>query len=122
MTPSIRVLFLDDEPYMLQAYQRMLRQEPFECHYEQSCKQARILLRKDPIELLLIDYLMPEQNGLDFCKEQSEWASATRCFLLSGMETTTEMQQALTQGLIQGILTKPISKAELLAFLQQQLS
>ncbi|SEA23035.1 response regulator [Alkalimonas amylolytica] len=119
---TARVLLLDDDSYMLNAYQRMLRAAPYPCHFEQSCSQARQFLAEHPTELLLIDYLMPEQNGLDFCKGQSAWAMATRCYLLSGMETTSEMQQAVTQGLIQGILTKPITKAELLAFLHQQLS
>lgn len=122
MSTRFTVMFLDDDSFLLSAYRRMLRGSPFSCVFEHSCHSAMNYLSTQPVSLLLVDYLMPEQNGLDFCAHKSAWSQIPRCYLLSGMHEPLKFEQAVQQGVIHGVLSKPVTKAELLAFLHQQQS
>ena len=120
MSAPFIIMFLDDDQYLLNAYQRMLRGSPFSCVFEQSCRQAQDYLCTYPVSLLLTDYLMPEENGLEFCRQNANWLQPTRCYLLSAMEEPLLFEQAVQQDVIQGVLAKPITKTELLSFLHLQ--
>lgn len=122
MSPHFNVMFLDDDDYLLNAYRRMLRSSPFDCVFEHSCHSAQHYLSTQPVSLLVVDYLMPEQNGLDFCAQKKSWLQMPRCYLLSGMHDPMKFEQAMQQKIIHGVLSKPVTKAELLAFLLQQQS
>ncbi|MCH8537219.1 MAG: response regulator [Alkalimonas sp.] len=119
MNDDFSVLFLDDDGYMLNAYQRMLRGSSFQCVFEQSCLQAQNYLCCYPVSLLLVDYLMPKQSGLDFCRHKTGWKQPTDCYLLSAMHEPERFKQAEQQGIIKGVLSKPITKTELLLFLDK---
>ncbi|MDP4535342.1 response regulator [Alkalimonas collagenimarina] len=120
MSANFSVMFLDDDSYLLSAYQRMLRGVPFHCVFEQSCRRAHNYLGSHSVSLLLADYLMPEQSGLEFCQHKANWMQPTRCYLLSAMHEPLLFKQAEQDSVIQGVLAKPITKSELLAFLHQQ--
>ncbi|MCC5853841.1 MAG: response regulator [Alkalimonas sp.] len=117
---NLKVLFLDDDSYVLHAYQRMLRGAPYQLYFAQDKQQALDILQSTAIDLLLVDYCMPEQNGLEFCAAREFWQPSVRCYLVTGLDNQTLFATACDKGLIDGTLAKPLRKDTLLDFLQCQ--
>lgn len=66
-----RVLFVDDEPKVLQGLRRILRSERnhFETSFATSGREALSLLAKEHFDVVITDMKMPEMNGLQLLSE-----------------------------------------------------
>ena len=69
--PRNRVLLVDDELPALTNMQCVLAAEPAWdlAGSANSAAQARDILQREPVDLILLDIEMPEQSGLDFARE-----------------------------------------------------
>src|SRR5689334_7179510 len=81
-----RVLFVDDEPLVLQALQRMLR--PFRNEWEMSFVDnggdALKLMAEMPFHVVVTDMRMPGMNGADLLLKVQEVYPKTVRLILSG--------------------------------------
>lgn len=68
-TTGTKILIVDDEPDVLEFLSYNLRKEGFQPLVAQSGKEALEILRKDPIELVILDLMMPEMDGMETCAE-----------------------------------------------------
>jgi HD-like signal output (HDOD) protein len=66
-----RVLFVDDEPKVLQGLGRILRSERnhFETSFATSGREALSILAKEHFDVVITDMKMPEMNGLQLLSE-----------------------------------------------------
>ena len=66
-----RVLFVDDEPMVLQGLGRVLRSERnnFETYFAKSGSEALSLLAKEHFDVVVTDIRMPQMNGLQLLAE-----------------------------------------------------
>jgi DNA-binding NtrC family response regulator len=62
-----QVLFVDDEPNILEGYQRMLRplRGEWDTHYAMSGTEALEMMNAIPIDLIIADIRMPEMDGVE---------------------------------------------------------
>ncbi len=81
-----RVLFVDDEPRVLQGLQRMLHpmRKEWEMHFVESGQQALELLSKHDFDVIVSDMRMPGMTGADLLEEVKKRYPRVVRFILSG--------------------------------------
>ena len=107
---SARILIVDDEPEVLQMYQRMLESE-HEITSAGGGQEALDILRKDQnFDIILCDLMMPQVDGLMVYREVSErWQPlAERIVFITGGVFTARMNDFVAN-IGNRVLEKPIS-------------
>jgi len=77
MSEKQRILIVDDEPDHLMALRLIMeREEHLEILTAGDTVDAELVLRKDPVALMILDIALPGESGLEFChriKEKEEY-------------------------------------------------
>ncbi len=81
-----KVLFVDDEPMLLQGLSRMLRTEKntFEANFATSGEEALSMLARGNYDVVVTDISMPHMNGLELLARVKELYPDTVRIILSG--------------------------------------
>ncbi len=66
IVPGIRVLIVDDESYISEAFSAYLSQREIEVHTTNSAAGALTMMEKEKYNLVLSDVRMPDMDGLEF--------------------------------------------------------
>ena len=69
---NLTTLVVDDNPSALQIYSTLMTDFSFGVNTADSGQKALDILRKKPVDLLLLDWMMPEMNGCDVIKAIDE--------------------------------------------------
>jgi len=101
------VLLVDDEPNMLRALKRLLRDEPYEVLTASGAEQALDILADTPIALLVTDYRMPGMTGLELVKLARERYPDTIRIILTGHSNLGAAISAINEGSVYSFLSKP---------------
>lgn len=64
-----RVLVVDDSPTIRKVVSFILDEEGYECVTAEDGEDALTLVRRDPVDLILTDFVMPRMNGYQLCRE-----------------------------------------------------
>lgn len=107
MTPSIRVVVVDDHPIVLEGLERLFRLEG-DIELVARCinaVEAMEALRACRPDLLVLDVRLPDRNGLDVLEAMRREAIPTRAVLLTGMLSEEELLQAVQLG-VRGVVLK----------------
>jgi DNA-binding response OmpR family regulator len=111
------VLVVDDEPYIGRIIQLKLESTPYAVEVVQDGAAALDRLRTDePVDLILLDIMMPEMNGFEVLVRLREipHRSGTPVIMLTAKGHSTDREQAASLG-ASDFLTKPFSPKKLLA-------
>jgi serine phosphatase RsbU (regulator of sigma subunit) len=111
---SSRVLFVDDDPKVLAAFQRQLRKKVAIETVESGAEGLEVLRRNGPFSLVVTDYCMPSMNGIEFLGQARKISPETVRIMLTGSADLGAAIQAVNQGNIFRFLTKPCSPDNLL--------
>lgn len=111
---NISVLVIDDEQPVLKAISTVLKRENIEAACADNCKDALELLNTNSYDIILLDIMMPEQDGFSFLKELREKQILTPVILLSGREEDAAQVEGLGLG-ADDYMTKPFSKTVLVS-------
>ena len=135
MKPT-RILVVDDEKNIRRSVEMILRAGGYEVLEASSALEAEELLGRERIDLILLDIVMPEVDGLQFLQRLRQRATEDRgiepralrptVVVISGNATLANAVAATREGAYD-FVEKPISKEKLLlavknALHQQQLS
>jgi len=101
------ILFVDDEEKILKGLQWALIDEPYECLYATSSRQALNLLEKHEIHVICADMRMPEMNGLELLKIVKQRYPQVVRLILSAYAQVGTLLPAINQGEIFRFITKP---------------
>jgi serine phosphatase RsbU (regulator of sigma subunit) len=115
---SDRVLFVDDDPKILAAFQRQLRKKVAIETVESGAEGLEVLRRNGPFSVVVTDYCMPSMNGIEFLGRARQISPETVRMLLTGSADLGAAIQAVNQGNIFRFLTKPCSPDNLLEAVQ----
>jgi response regulator RpfG family c-di-GMP phosphodiesterase len=110
-----RVLFVDDEPSVLEGIQRTLRKQVDLQTAPSGAEGLRLLQEAGPFALVISDMRMPAMNGAQFMAKVREQAPDTVRMILSGQADLQATIAAVNEGHIYRFLNKPCPSDQLLA-------
>ncbi len=117
-----KILVVDDQPINVQLLKRKLEREGMAVTTSYSGREALELVAKDKPDLILLDVMMPDMDGIEVCQhlqEDDELRSVPVIFI-----TARTSKEGKIEGLGVGAvdyITKPIDLDETLARVQTQL-
>ena len=113
------ILMVEDEEQVLNTNCRMLRRRGYDVHTAQTAAEAYHQLEEQLPDLLILDIMLPDGNGLDICRRFREKAMNPVLFL-TGKSDIRDRVEGLQQG-GDYYLTKPYNFDEFLAVIQMLL-
>lgn len=119
MNPLVRILFVDDEPMVLDALRRSLRnlRSEWDMSFARSGADALALMEQRPFDVLVTDMRMPGMNGVELLQEVRNRHPETVRLVLSGQADEQMIFQCI--GLAHQYLAKPCDPESLRAAIQR---
>jgi len=117
-----RVLFVDDEPNVLEGIQRTLRKQVQLQTASSGADALRLMREAGPFALVVSDMRMPAMNGAQFLAKVREQEPDTIRMILSGQADLEATISAVNEGHIYRFLTKPCPSDQLLAAVEDGLN
>lgn len=106
------IFLVDDEPLCLEATQALLQTYGFECVAFASSKKLLESLPKNAAGLVLVDYQLSEQNGLEVFQRLRESGHDLPVVLISGHAEQHTRTEAIDAGVAEFLL-KPMAPNDL---------
>lgn len=111
---SISVLVVDDEISVLKAVSTVLKHEKINVTCAHNGQEALEILHEQAFDIILLDIMMPEQDGFSLLKQIRDANILTPVILLSGREEDAMQVEGLGLG-ADDYMTKPFSKTVLVS-------
>jgi two-component system OmpR family response regulator len=112
--PLARILVVDDDDEIRALLQVILTREGFEVQQAGDARTARrILGTRDEIDLIILDVMMPAEDGLSFCQRLRETRD-TPILMVSARTLSIDRSIGLEMG-ADDYLPKPFERRELVA-------
>lgn len=96
LTRESVVLVVDDDPQVLNAVRRCLRNESFEVITAGSSDEALGWMSEVPIGLVIADQVMPGMTGTELIRAVRKQFPQTPCAILTGYRTSSLVREAAT--------------------------
>lgn len=119
MTAPIKILFVDDEQLILSALRRSLRREGFELYFTADPIAAARLVGEHQIDIVVSDYMMPEQSGVEVLALIGRLHQHTVRIMMTGQADREATIRAINEGNIHRFIEKPWDDAELKRILHE---
>lgn len=110
------ILVVDDEHAIRDMVCMALVQEDFQCSEASDAHKAEAMIKKNPPQLILLDWMMPGITGIDFARKLRRMPETENIPII--MLTAKTEEDNVIRGLESGAddyLTKPFSPRELIA-------
>ena len=117
---SSRLLVVDDDPELLQFLQEEFSQQGLECHGANCGSDALMKLRQDSFDLVVLDWTLPDFEGIEICRRLRSSGDTTPVLMLTAHDDVDERVLALDLG-VDDYLTKPFELKELHARVRARL-
>jgi signal transduction histidine kinase len=101
------VLIIDDDPATVRLFERVLGRKGYKVIGCLDPNGALDLIKREKIDLLLTDILMPNLNGFDLIHQARQYKPMLAVIVITGFGTIETAIQALRQG-VDGLILKPI--------------
>ncbi|HTU63186.1 MAG TPA: response regulator, partial [Polyangiales bacterium] len=95
---TARILIVDDEPDILQAFERMLTNEGHEVECTLSADEALDLLDRMSVDLVVTDLTMPRMDGFELLTRLRQRGDDTPTVVISGGGTVEAAVRAIRLG------------------------
>lgn len=107
-----KILVIDDDTRLRTLLGKFLNENSFQTTLAQDSAEAKEKLSKESFDLLIVDVMMPNQNGIDFAKEFRQ-TNKTPIIMLTARGEFEDRIQGLEAG-ADDYLQKPFEPKELL--------
>ena len=115
-----RLLVVEDDPELLKLLHDALTTAGFICRRAADGRDAFIQLRKEPFDLVVLDWTLPGLSGLELLRRMRSTAINAPVLMLTARDQLEERVEALDAG-ADDYLTKPFELQELQARVRAQL-
>ncbi len=111
-----RVLVVDDSPIEQQAMARPLMQSGYSVDIAHNSTEAMTHLDRHDYDLMLLDIIMPDKNGFQFCRQlrKDNRFKETPIIMVTSKDQASDRFWGMKQGATEYI-TKPFDETELLS-------
>jgi response regulator RpfG family c-di-GMP phosphodiesterase len=108
------VVFVDDEPAILRAYGRLLRDEPYDMMTFEDPARALGWIERFAVDLVVSDERMPVMKGTEFLEEVVRRSPRTKCALITAYpEPRVVARESVAR--IERLIAKPWNEQDLKA-------
>ncbi|SBO43199.1 response regulator transcription factor [Cyanobium sp. NIES-981] len=114
------LLIVDDDPELRRFLRTELELEGYRCAEAATGQEALQLARAGGLELLLLDWSLPDFSGVEICRRLRATGDTTQVLMVTARDDVHERVEALDAG-ADDYLTKPFSIEELLARVRARL-
>jgi DNA-binding response OmpR family regulator len=114
-----KIMIVDDDPHICEIVQAYCEREGFISNYSHSGTEAMKLLTWFEPDLIVLDVLLANENGIDWCRDARTYTNAPIVFLSSREEDEVKIS-ALSYG-GDDYVTKPFSPGVLMAKIKAHL-
>jgi two-component system KDP operon response regulator KdpE len=114
-----RVLVVDDEPQIRRALRLVLRANGYAVTEVGAGEAALDALASAPYDLMILDLVLPDVDGVELCRRVREWSEMPVLILSAHGEEDIKVR-ALDEG-ADDFVTKPFSAPELMARMRRAL-
>lgn len=114
-----KIMIVDDDPHIGEIVQAYCEREGFESSYSHSGMEAMKQLASFEPDLIVLDVLLANESGIDWCKNARNYTNAPIVFLSSREEDEVKIS-ALSYG-GDDYVTKPFSPGVLMAKIKAHL-
>ena len=119
--PKARILVIDDEEIVHASLKKILTRAGHEIQSAFLAKDGLKLLDQSHFDLIIVDLMMPEMDGIQFLEVLRERESRLPVLMVTGYPTISTAVQALRLGAMDYI-AKPFTRKELLGPVDRALS
>ena len=110
----ISILLIEDEPDVVDFVKKGLGEESFEVSVALNGVDGLEMAIKNPYDIVLLDIMIPEKNGIEVCKEIRGRGIQTPILFLTALNTPDNIALGLDSG-ADDYLVKPFKFNELIA-------
>lgn len=111
---AVQILVIEDEEKLAQFLQMELSYEGYEVHVALEGFAGLAKARETPVDLILLDWMMPGLSGIEICRRLRATGSEVPIILLTAKDEITDRVTGLDAG-ADDYMVKPFSIEELLA-------
>ena len=116
------ILIIDDQPDNFDVIQALLIKQNYELGYFSNAQQALTFLETSQPDIILLDVMMPDMNGVEFCKlfkANPQW-SHIPVIMVTALSSKEDLSKCLEAG-ADDFISKPVSGLELRARVRSML-
>ncbi|MEQ9372818.1 MAG: two-component system response regulator RppA [Coleofasciculus chthonoplastes F3-SA18-01] len=110
----MRILLVDDEVELTDPLSRVLKREGYEVDVADEGQSGHQLAMQSDYDLLILDWMLPHQSGLELCQHLRSQGKTTPVLFLTAKDTLDDRVMGLDAG-ADDYLVKPFELRELLA-------
>ncbi len=115
----MRLMVVDDEPVVLRTMHRLLRRRGFdECVLCSDGREAMARLEENPVNVVLLDLLMPEMDGLAVLEQAKPRHPRTEFIVITALDDVEQAVNAVRLGAYD-YLVKPVDQQRLLLTIER---
>ncbi|MEO1496231.1 MAG: response regulator [Planctomycetota bacterium] len=107
------VLLVDDDPNLLAAICRTLRDQPFRLLTARSADEALTVVKSHPVAVVVSDEQMPGKSGTELLAWVAKHCPEIVRIVLTGHNSPETTMRAVNEGRVFRFFAKPVNSAEL---------
>lgn len=113
------MLYVDDEPFNLTLFKALFKQK-YDLLVAGSGMEGLTVVQENPdIQIVISDMRMPHMNGIQFVEKIKSIKKDLHCFILTGFNDSTELNEARERDLIIETFHKPLDKNQIDQYLEK---
>ncbi len=109
-----KIILVEDDAYLRDGLTELLVREGYEVMSAKNCKEAKKLIDEESAELIILDVLLPDGNGLEICTYTRSSGNNTPILFLTACDEEFQIVRGLDAG-ADDYVTKPFRMLELLS-------
>lgn len=109
-----KILLVEDDVYLREGLCELLLKEDYEPVSACNCKEGRKLFTEDSFDLIMLDVMLPDGNGIDLCTFIRSSGSDVPILFLTACDEEFQIVRGLDAG-ADDYVTKPFRLLELLS-------
>jgi CheY-like chemotaxis protein len=114
-----KILLVEDDPVLQETYKLILSTQPYICDIAENGRVALEMCEHKTYDLILLDIMMPEMNGVEFLKQFSdEEYIKSKVIIMSNLSSGAEIEKAKVLGVQKILLKADTSPTQLISMIR----